>query len=69
MPWRLIIGNYCWIGEDTWIDNISFVTLKDNICILKRYEVYKSILKLKTKHDLFIEKYLVNAKKPIIHIH
>ena len=33
MPWRLIIGNYCWIGEDTWIDNISFVTLKDNICI------------------------------------
>ena len=33
MPWRLIIGDYCWIGEDTWIDNISLVTLQDNICV------------------------------------
>ena len=33
MPWRLIIGNYCWIGEDTWIDNISLVTLQENICV------------------------------------
>ena len=33
MPWRLVIGNYCWIGEDTWIDNISKVTLENNVCI------------------------------------
>jgi putative colanic acid biosynthesis acetyltransferase WcaF len=21
-PWRLMMGNYCWVGEGVWIDNI-----------------------------------------------
>lgn len=32
-PWRLRIGNYVWIGEKVWIDNLAKVTLKDNSCI------------------------------------
>ena len=33
MPWRLTIGNNCWIGEDTWIDNLSFVKISDSVCV------------------------------------
>ena len=33
MPWRLKIGNYCWIGEETWIDNLDLVTIANNVCI------------------------------------
>lgn len=32
-PWMLSIGNYCWIGEGVWIDNLDQVTLEDNVCI------------------------------------
>jgi len=32
-PWRLSIGNHCWIGERVWIDNIADVTLGDHVCI------------------------------------
>lgn len=32
-PWKLSIGNYCWIGENVWIDNLDFVTIEDNVCI------------------------------------
>lgn len=32
-PWKLVIGNHCWIGEGVWIDNLDQVTLEDNVCI------------------------------------
>ena len=32
-PWKLTIGNYCWIGENVWIDNLDFVVIEDNVCI------------------------------------
>lgn len=32
-PWKLEIGNDCWIGENCWIDNIDKVIIKDNVCI------------------------------------
>ncbi|MUU77880.1 WcaF family extracellular polysaccharide biosynthesis acetyltransferase [Winogradskyella endarachnes] len=32
-PWKLSIGNHCWIGESVWIDNLDQVTLEDNVCI------------------------------------
>ncbi len=32
-PWRLRIGNYCWIGEEVWIDNLANVTLGNNVCL------------------------------------
>lgn len=32
-PWKLVIGDYSWIGENTWIDNIEFVRISDNVCV------------------------------------
>ena len=32
-PWFLSIGNYVWIGEDVWIDNLAQVTIEDHVCI------------------------------------
>jgi putative colanic acid biosynthesis acetyltransferase WcaF len=32
-PWRLSVGNDCWLGEDCWIDNLTTVQLGDNVCI------------------------------------
>jgi putative colanic acid biosynthesis acetyltransferase WcaF len=32
-PWHLIIGDYCWIGEHTWIDNLTTVRIGQNVCI------------------------------------
>ena len=33
MPWRLIVGDFSWIGEDVWIDNLSMVQIGNNVCI------------------------------------
>ena len=32
-PWKLSVGNYVWIGEDVWVDNLSNVTIQDHVCI------------------------------------
>jgi putative colanic acid biosynthesis acetyltransferase WcaF len=32
-PWNLTTGDNCWIGEDAWIDNLTEVTLGNNVCI------------------------------------
>lgn len=32
-PWNLKIGDYVWIGERVWIDNLGFVVLNDNSCV------------------------------------
>lgn len=32
-PWLLSIGDYSWIGEDVWIDNLAQVTIGSNCCI------------------------------------
>lgn len=32
-PWNLVIGDYSWIGEDVWIDNLGKVKIADNVCI------------------------------------
>lgn len=32
-PWNLRIGDHVWIGENVWIDNLSQVTIGDNVCI------------------------------------
>ncbi|MBF2066444.1 MAG: colanic acid biosynthesis acetyltransferase WcaF [Calothrix sp. C42_A2020_038] len=32
-PWRLTIGNYVWIGEDCWIDNLAHVTIESHVCL------------------------------------
>ncbi|SKA29310.1 putative colanic acid biosynthesis acetyltransferase WcaF [Chitinophaga eiseniae] len=32
-PWRLTIGDHCWLGEGVWIDNLEDVTLGNDVCI------------------------------------
>jgi putative colanic acid biosynthesis acetyltransferase WcaF len=32
-PWLLEIGDYVWIGEGVWIDNLTNVTIGNNVCI------------------------------------
>lgn len=32
-PWRLEVGNHCWLGEEVWIDNLAAVTLGDRVCL------------------------------------
>jgi putative colanic acid biosynthesis acetyltransferase WcaF len=32
-PWRLTIGDYTWIGENVWIDNLDDITIGSNVCI------------------------------------
>jgi putative colanic acid biosynthesis acetyltransferase WcaF len=32
-PWRLEIGDNCWIGESVWIDNLEDVVIGSNVCI------------------------------------
>ena len=32
-PWKLTIGDHCWIGEAVWIDNLDEVKLGDHVCL------------------------------------
>jgi len=32
-PWKLMIGDHTWIGENVWIDNLDMVTIGSNVCI------------------------------------
>jgi len=32
-PWKLRIGDHCWLGENVWIDNLSDITIENNVTI------------------------------------
>jgi putative colanic acid biosynthesis acetyltransferase WcaF len=32
-PWKLCIGDHCWIGEKVWIDNLAEVRLGNHVCL------------------------------------
>ena len=32
-PWKLIVGDYSWIGEGVWLDNLVLIEIGDNCCI------------------------------------
>jgi putative colanic acid biosynthesis acetyltransferase WcaF len=32
-PWKLSIGDHCWIGENVWIDNLSDVIIGQSVTI------------------------------------
>ena len=32
-PWRLEIGDFVWIGEGVWIDNLGMVKLGSHVCL------------------------------------
>ena len=72
MPWRLIIGDYCWLGEDTWIDNLNKVQISNNVCISQgvyfctgSHNYKKETFDLITK-PIFIDEQVWIAAKSII---
>jgi len=32
-PWKLSVGDYSWIGEGVWVDNIQSVEISDHCCV------------------------------------
>ncbi len=32
-PWRLAVGEHCWLGEGVWIDNLAQVKISDHVCV------------------------------------
>jgi putative colanic acid biosynthesis acetyltransferase WcaF len=36
MPWKLVIGNYVWIGEEVFILNFEEITIGNNVCVSQR---------------------------------
>jgi putative colanic acid biosynthesis acetyltransferase WcaF len=32
-PWRLTVGDYVWIGENAWLDNIAPITIDSHVCL------------------------------------
>ncbi|MCX5930868.1 MAG: WcaF family extracellular polysaccharide biosynthesis acetyltransferase [Cyanobacteria bacterium] len=32
-PWRLVVGDHCWLGEAVWIDNLAPVRIGDRVCL------------------------------------
>jgi putative colanic acid biosynthesis acetyltransferase WcaF len=32
-PWRLTVGDFAWIGEDVWIDNLAPVFVEKHVCL------------------------------------
>jgi putative colanic acid biosynthesis acetyltransferase WcaF len=32
-PWRLVVADDVWLGEDVWIDNLAEVRIESNVCI------------------------------------
>jgi putative colanic acid biosynthesis acetyltransferase WcaF len=32
-PWRLAVGDHCWIGQGAWIENLANVRIGSQVCI------------------------------------
>jgi putative colanic acid biosynthesis acetyltransferase WcaF len=35
-PWRLTVGDHCWIGQEAWLDNIEDIRLGSHVCVSQR---------------------------------
>src|SRR5574344_438632 len=35
-PWKITIGDNVWLGENSWIDNLDYVTIGNNVCISQK---------------------------------
>jgi putative colanic acid biosynthesis acetyltransferase WcaF len=32
-PWRLAVGDFVWIGENAWLDNIAPIVIESHVCL------------------------------------
>lgn len=60
-PWFLTIGNYTWIGENVWIDNLTHISIGNNCCISQ------SAMLLTGNHDFKKETFDLIVKPITIH--
>lgn len=58
-PWKLKIGDNCWIGEASWIMNLADVTISNNVCISQ------GAMLLTGNHD-YADPAFPQTNKPII---
>ena len=62
-PWRLSVGDYSWIGESVWIDNLAPVEIGSNCCISQGvYFCTGNHDWSKTSFDLKVDSIVVNDK-------
>ncbi|HET6990631.1 MAG TPA: WcaF family extracellular polysaccharide biosynthesis acetyltransferase, partial [Bacteroidia bacterium] len=68
-PWLLSIGNYVWIGENAWIDNLVKVSIGSNVCISQgamlltgNHDYKKSTFDLIAKEIILEEGVWIGAK-------
>ena len=54
-PWKLSVGDDCWIGREVWIDNLDEVTLESDVCLSQQaylctgsHDHYSPTFELKT---------------------
>lgn len=59
-PWRLEIGEHCWIGEDVWIDNLADVRIGSHVTISQ------GAMLLTGNHDYTISSFPYRLGKIII---
>lgn len=61
-PWFLEIGDYTWVGEDVWIDNLDIVVIKDNVCISQGAMIISGSHNYKSeKFDLITKKIIIES--------
>ena len=54
-PWNLSIGNFSWIGEYVWIDNIAKISIGSNTCISQGVYICSASHNLKKSFDLLLQ--------------
>ncbi|MBC7572153.1 MAG: colanic acid biosynthesis acetyltransferase WcaF [Spirosoma sp.] len=68
-PWLLTVGNQVWIGEQVWIDNLSAVTIGNNVCLSQgamlltgNHNYRRSTFDLTTQHITLQDGVWIGAK-------
>ena len=71
-PWFLSIGDYSWIGEEVWIDNLASVEIGSHVCISQgafllcgNHDYTKSSFDLMVKPILIEDGVWVGAKSVV----
>lgn len=59
-PWRLILGNHVWLGEEVFILNLAPVAIESNVCVSQRAFICTG------SHDFRREDFALIAKPIVI---